>query len=138
MPEEVSSSSAKRLLRTPGTPNTPIYQSSAVPRIYRSFRGGNIVLFDIANGYEAFSLRQVTDKIEYSASSIYLDFKNKEELIEAIRAETFDELIARMDRLEASPITKPTTGSPPPASPTSTAARPSTKSVGSKPSPSPA
>jgi AcrR family transcriptional regulator len=55
----------------------------------------------VANGYEAFSLRQVADKIEYSASSIYLYFKNKEELIEAICAETFDELIARMDRLEA-------------------------------------
>ncbi len=55
----------------------------------------------VANGYEAFSLRQVADKIEYSASSIYLYFKNKEELIEAICAETFDELIARMERLEA-------------------------------------
>ena len=38
----------------------------------------------VANGYEAFSLRQVADKIEYSASSIYLYFKNKEELIEAM------------------------------------------------------
>ncbi len=55
----------------------------------------------VANGYEAFSLRQVADKIEYSASSIYLYFKNKEELLEAICAETFEELIARMDRLEA-------------------------------------
>ena len=55
----------------------------------------------VANGYEAFSLRQVADKIEYSASSIYLYFKNKEELIKAICAETFDELIARMERLEA-------------------------------------
>lgn len=40
-------------------------------------------------GYENFSMRKLAEKIEYSPGSVYLHFKNKEELFECLVDESF-------------------------------------------------
>ena len=47
----------------------------------------------IAEGYEAFSMRKLAEKIEYSPGSIYLHFKSKAELFDALVEESFDRLL---------------------------------------------
>jgi len=54
----------------------------------------------VANGYESVTMRGIADRIEYSASTIYLYFKNKTELLGAICSETFETLIERLDEIE--------------------------------------
>lgn len=55
----------------------------------------------VQNGYESVTMRGIADRIEYSASTIYLYFKNKTEIVGAICAETFETLIERLDEIEA-------------------------------------
>ena len=43
-------------------------------------------------GYESVSMRKIADKIEYSATTIYLYFKDKNELLYQICEETFEQL----------------------------------------------
>ena len=47
----------------------------------------------VAEGYEAFSMRKLAEKIEYSPGSIYLHFKNKEELFDSLVEESFERLL---------------------------------------------
>jgi AcrR family transcriptional regulator len=54
----------------------------------------------VANGYESVTMRGIADRIEYSASTIYLYFKNKTEIIGAICSDTFETLIGRLDEIE--------------------------------------
>ena len=54
----------------------------------------------IKNGFESVTMRGIADRIEYSASTIYLYFKNKTEIVVAICSETFETLIERLDEIE--------------------------------------
>jgi len=46
----------------------------------------------VGQGYENFSMRKLAEKIEYSPGSVYLHFKNKEELFECLMEESFARL----------------------------------------------
>jgi AcrR family transcriptional regulator len=52
-----------------------------------------------AEGPEALTMRRVAEKIEYSPTTIYLHFKDKAELVQAICDETFTGLIKRLEDL---------------------------------------
>lgn len=54
----------------------------------------------LQNGFESVTMRGIADRIEYSASTIYLYFKNKTEIVAAICTETFETLIERLDEIE--------------------------------------
>lgn len=54
----------------------------------------------VQNGFESVTMRGIADRIEYSASTIYLYFKNKTEIVGAICSETFETLIERLDEIE--------------------------------------
>ncbi|MFN0106491.1 MAG: TetR/AcrR family transcriptional regulator [Bryobacteraceae bacterium] len=54
----------------------------------------------LQNGFESVTMRGIADRIEYSASTIYLYFKNKTEIVSAICSETFETLIERLDEIE--------------------------------------
>jgi AcrR family transcriptional regulator len=47
-------------------------------------------------GYEGFSLRQVAERIGYSATTIYLYFEHKEDLLFAVVDEAFDAFLAAL------------------------------------------
>src|SRR5690348_6097369 len=47
----------------------------------------------VREGYENFSMRKLAQRIEYSPGSIYLHFKNKEELFESLVEESFERLL---------------------------------------------
>jgi AcrR family transcriptional regulator len=52
----------------------------------------------VVEGYENFSMRKLAHKVEYSPGSIYLHFKNKEELFDTLVEESFARLLrALMD-----------------------------------------
>jgi len=46
----------------------------------------------VREGYESFSMRRLAEKIEYSPGSVYLHFKNKEELFDCLVEESFANL----------------------------------------------
>ena len=50
-------------------------------------------------GYQALTMRRVAEKIEYSPTAIYLHFKDKAELVQAICDELFDGLVRRLQDL---------------------------------------
>ena len=54
----------------------------------------------VRDGYESFSMRKLAQRIEYSPGSIYLHFKNKEELFESLVEESFDRLLRALNRLK--------------------------------------
>jgi AcrR family transcriptional regulator len=51
-------------------------------------------------GYESFSMRKLAKNIEYSPGSIYLHFKNKEELFETLVEESFERLQEALNRIK--------------------------------------
>jgi AcrR family transcriptional regulator len=51
-------------------------------------------------GYESFSMRKLATKIEYSPGSIYLHFKNKDELFETLVDESFERLLQALNRIK--------------------------------------
>lgn len=53
-----------------------------------------------SEGYESFSMRKLAGKIEYSPGSIYLHFKNKEELFETLVEESFERLLQALNRIK--------------------------------------
>jgi AcrR family transcriptional regulator len=53
----------------------------------------------VSEGYESFSMRKLATNIEYSPGSIYLHFKNKEELFETLVEESFERLRLALNRL---------------------------------------
>lgn len=53
-----------------------------------------------ADGFEALSMRGLAQRIEYSPTTIYLYFKDKEELLIALCDETFQEMIRTFEALE--------------------------------------
>lgn len=50
----------------------------------------------VLEGYENFSMRKLAKKIEYSPGSIYLHFKNKEELFDKLVEESFARLLGAL------------------------------------------
>ncbi len=48
----------------------------------------------VAEGYEKVSIRNIADKIEYSPATIYLYYKDKDELLYDVQAEAFGKLAA--------------------------------------------
>ncbi len=59
----------------------------------------------LQEGYEKTSLRSLADRIEYSAATIYLYFKDKNELFFAIHEQAFDYFFAKLSI--AAPIANP-------------------------------
>ena len=55
----------------------------------------------VGQGYENFSMRKLAEKIEYSAGSVYLHFKSKEELFECLMEESFARLHKTLMTLRA-------------------------------------
>lgn len=53
----------------------------------------------VYQGYESFSMRRLAEKIEYSPGSVYLHFKNKEELFECLVDESFARLLETLSTL---------------------------------------
>jgi AcrR family transcriptional regulator len=54
----------------------------------------------VRDGYESFSMRKLAQRIEYSPGSIYLHFRNKEELFESLVEESFERLLKALNRLK--------------------------------------
>lgn len=54
----------------------------------------------VEQGFENVSLRKIADRIEYSAATIYLYFKDKEELLTTLCWETFAQLKATLEEFE--------------------------------------
>ncbi|MCI4668919.1 MAG: TetR/AcrR family transcriptional regulator [Bacteroidia bacterium] len=55
----------------------------------------------VKDGFEKTSIRNIAREIEYSPGSIYLHFKNKDEIFYALHAEFFNLLNARFDALQS-------------------------------------
>lgn len=55
----------------------------------------------IARGIDQTSLRNIAEKIEYSPATIYLYFKDKDDILHALHSEGFLELSSRMQVLRA-------------------------------------
>jgi AcrR family transcriptional regulator len=54
----------------------------------------------VEEGYQRFTMRRIAERIEYSPTTIYLYFKDKNELLEAICDETFSELGGKLEQLQ--------------------------------------
>jgi AcrR family transcriptional regulator len=59
----------------------------------------------VEGGYQRVTMRRVAERIDYSPTTIYLYFRNKRELFEAICDETFSQLASKLERLKATPDT---------------------------------
>jgi AcrR family transcriptional regulator len=57
----------------------------------------------VRQGYESFSMRKLAEKIEYSPASLYLHFKNKEELFDCLVEESFEHLLKTLMHVEDGP-----------------------------------
>src|SRR5271169_4067671 len=55
----------------------------------------------INEGYEKFSMRRLAEKIDYSATTIYLYFKNKDDLLFAICEEFFGDFFTQLSHIRA-------------------------------------
>ena len=51
-------------------------------------------------GYENVSMRKIAEKIDYSPTTIYLYFKDKDELLDSICEETFAKLVKEFEEIE--------------------------------------
>jgi len=57
----------------------------------------------VRDGYENVSMRRIADKIEYSPTTIYLYFKDKNELLDQVCRETFGRLLQRLSKIMEQP-----------------------------------
>jgi AcrR family transcriptional regulator len=55
----------------------------------------------INEGYEKFSMRRLAEKIDYSATTIYLYFRNKDDLLFAICEEFFGHFLDQLNHIRA-------------------------------------
>jgi len=55
----------------------------------------------ISDGYDGFSMRKLAEKIDYSPTTIYLYFKNKDDLLLAICEEFFANFVAELNRIRS-------------------------------------
>ena len=58
-------------------------------------------------GYGKVSMRKIAGLIDYSPTTIYRFFRNKEELLQTIAAETYGDLSARFEKIKAEGIDNP-------------------------------
>lgn len=58
-------------------------------------------------GYKKVSMRRIAALIDYSPTTIYRFFRNKEDLLCRIAAETYKELSARFEKIKAEGVEKP-------------------------------
>ncbi len=54
----------------------------------------------LLKGFEATTIRNIAEKIEYSPSTIYQHFKDKNEIFYTLHTESFLELVKQMKRSE--------------------------------------
>ena len=54
----------------------------------------------VEEGYQRVTMRRIAQRIEYSPTTIYLYFKDKNELLAAVCEETFAQLAAGLERLQ--------------------------------------
>lgn len=54
----------------------------------------------VHEGYESFSMRKLAEKVDYSPGSVYLHFKNKDELFECLVEESFARLLRSLAGLQ--------------------------------------
>ncbi|MFO7693901.1 MAG: TetR/AcrR family transcriptional regulator [Vicinamibacterales bacterium] len=54
----------------------------------------------VEEGFERVTMRRIAAQIEYSPTTIYLHFKDKDELLRAVCDETFSQLAAKLERLQ--------------------------------------
>ncbi len=57
----------------------------------------------IKEGYNSVSMRKIAEKIEYSPTTIYLYFKDKQDLIHSICEETFAKLVSHLQGISQGP-----------------------------------
>lgn len=55
----------------------------------------------ISDGYDGFSMRKLAGKIDYSPTTIYLYFKNKDDLLFAICEEFFADFLAELNHIRS-------------------------------------
>ncbi|TAN44976.1 MAG: TetR/AcrR family transcriptional regulator [Nitrospirae bacterium] len=55
----------------------------------------------ISDGYDGFSMRKLAGKIDYSPTTIYLYFKNKDDLLFAICEEFFEQFSAQLNNIRS-------------------------------------
>ena len=55
----------------------------------------------INDGYDRFSMRKLAEKIDYSPTTIYIYFKNKDDLLFAICEEFFADFFAELNRIRS-------------------------------------
>ncbi len=55
----------------------------------------------ISDGYDGFSMRKLAGKIDYSPTTIYIYFKNKDELLLAICEEFFTNFLAELNNIRS-------------------------------------
>ena len=53
----------------------------------------------ISEGYDQFSMRRIAERIDYSPTTIYLYFKDKDALLHALCEESFGKLFAAGEKL---------------------------------------
>ena len=56
----------------------------------------------VEEGYQRVTMRRIAERIEYSPTTIYLYFKDKNELLAAVCEETFSQLATKLERLRKS------------------------------------
>jgi AcrR family transcriptional regulator len=56
-------------------------------------------------GYRRATMRRIAEEIEYSPTAIYLHFRNKDQLLQAVCEEAFSELAVTLERLRKRPAT---------------------------------
>jgi AcrR family transcriptional regulator len=59
----------------------------------------------VEEGYHRLTMRRLAERIEYSPTTIYLYFKDKNELLQAVCEETFSRLAAKLERLQKTAAT---------------------------------
>jgi AcrR family transcriptional regulator len=62
--------------------------------------GAAMMLF-LKNGFEKVTIRRIAEKIEYSPATIYLHFKDKDEILYALHSEGFETLYKRQQTILA-------------------------------------
>jgi AcrR family transcriptional regulator len=69
-------------------------------RLRQKILGGALRVF-AAEGYGKVSMRKIAAEIDYSPTTIYRFFENKEELLQTIAAETYRDLAGRFEKAKA-------------------------------------
>ena len=54
----------------------------------------------VEEGYEGLTMRRLAERIEYSPTTIYLYYKDKDELLQAVCEEAFSQLVGKLERLQ--------------------------------------